>query len=174
MKKQIRQGTFETNSSSCHAIVIAKDDHFDIPEKISFDFGNYGWESYTYKSIEDRANYLYTCLGYMNQDEIEKYIKFIVETLKAHGVKNIFMQSFKYSPCPWRDELKFIITPRDGYVDHGDYASEFVQAVCSDEDRLLSYLFSGKSFVMTGNDNDDDAIPRINVDYDHEEYEKWN
>lgn len=173
MKKQIRQGTFETNSSSCHAIVIAKDDHFDIPETVSFDFGEYGWECDTYRSRKDRANYLYTCLGYMEQEDIEKYIKFIVKTLKAHGVKNIFMEGFKYSPCLWNDRFVFIIRPGDGYVDHGDETRKFVEAVCSDEDRLLRYLFSDKSFIMTGNDNDG-TTPHINVDYDHEEYEKWN
>ena len=53
------------------------------------------------------------------------------------------------------------------------YTREFVEAVCSDEDRLLRYLFSDKSFIMTGNDNDG-TTPHINVDYEHEEYEKWN
>lgn len=174
MKKQIRQGTFETNSSSCHAIAIAKDDHFDIPETLSFGFGEYGWKCDTYRSRQDRANYLYTCLGYMKQDDIEKYIKFIVETLKAHGVKYIYMKSFKYSPCLWSNPIYFYIHPGDSGVDHGDETRKFVEAVCSDEDRLLRYLFSDKSFIMTGNDNDDDSVPHINVDYDHEEYEKWN
>lgn len=173
MKKQIRQGTFETNSSSCHAIVIAKDDHFNIPEEISFDFGEYGWKCDTYTSRRDRANYLYTCLGYMEESDIKKYVKFIVKTLKSHGVKNIYMEDFKFSHYCWSNGFEFIIEPGDGYVDHGDEAREFVEEVCSDEDRLLRYLFSNKSFIMTGNDNDG-TTPHINVDYEHEEYEKWN
>lgn len=173
MKKQIRQGVWECNSSSCHAIAIAKDDNFNIPESVDFGFGEYGWECDTYRSRRDRANYLYTCLGYMNQDDIEKYVKFIVNTLSSHGVKNIHMEDFKYSPWLWGKEIEFCIKPGDGYVDHGNEAREFVEAVCSDEDRLLRYLFSDKSFIMTGNDNDE-TIPHINVDYDHEEYEKRN
>lgn len=173
MKKQIRQGVWECNSSSCHAIAIAKDDNFDIPEEISFGFGEYGWECDTYRSRKDRANYLYTCLGYMEESDVKKYVKFIIKTLKSHGVKDIYTEYFKFGPCRWNDENNFIIKPGDGYVDHGDETRKFVEAVCSDEDRLLRYLFSDKSFIMTGNDNDD-AIPHINVDYDHEEYEKWN
>lgn len=173
MKKQIRQGAFETNSSSCHAIAIAKDDYFDIPEEISFNFGEYGWECDTYRSRKDRANYLYTCLGYMGESDVKKYVKFIIKTLKSHGVKIRHMEDFKFGPCYWDDKTDFFIQPGNGYVDHGDEAREFVEAVCSDEDRLLRYLFSDKSFIMTGNDNDG-TTPHINVDYDHEEYDKWN
>lgn len=44
MKKQIRRGCFETNSSSTHAICIATDDVLNIPKDIHFGFDDFGWE----------------------------------------------------------------------------------------------------------------------------------
>ena len=37
----------------------------------------------------------------------------------------------------------------DGYIDHGDETNDLVDALCSDRDLLLSFLFSKKSFMMT-------------------------
>ena len=54
-----------------------------------------------------------------------------------------------------------------------DELEEFVDAVCSDEDMLMNYLFSDNSYVATGNDNDDNE-PVINVDYPHKEFYKYN
>ena len=60
-----------------------------------------------------------------------------------------------------------------GYVDHGGELNEFISDVCNDEDRLLRYLFSNESFIITGNDNDDEDVS-ICVNYPHEDYYKGN
>ena len=44
MKRQIRRGCFETNSSSTHAICIATEDVLNIPKNIHFGFDDFGWE----------------------------------------------------------------------------------------------------------------------------------
>lgn len=175
MKRQIRQSCFETNSSSTHAICIATEDVLDIPKSIHFGFDDFGWECDTHSSLRAKANYLYTCLPYVAEDynALIKYVTFIYNTLKSHGVEDITMDNFEIGVGTWGDIHFYIQPANDCYVDHGDSASKFVKAVCTDEDRLLRYLFSKKSYVETGNDNDEYDV-NIKVDYPHEEFYKGN
>ena len=173
MKRQIRQSCFETNSSSTHAICIATDGiRKQIPETINFYFGDYGWEWRTLTTISDRASYLYTCLMYMNLDEIEKCTTFILETLKKYGVKEINFENFEVNVSNFSGHI-WLTTKNDNYIDHGSDTIDFAKAVCSDEQLLLDYLFGEHSFIQTGNDNDDGDVD-IKVDYPHIEYYKWN
>jgi hypothetical protein len=177
MKRQIRQSCFETNSSSTHAICIATDTLYNIPKTVSFGFGDFGWRFDKLTSRQERANYLYTCLGYCNFSELKKYIEFISNTLYKNGVKDIDFESFKLGIYYWNNKTEIYFEPNDGYVDHGNETKEFVDAVCSNEKMLLDYLFSDKSFILTGNDNyddnDDDDVD-VHVDYPHEEFYKGN
>jgi hypothetical protein len=59
---KIRQGVFETNSSSTHSICIAKKAELNIPKHVYFDFGEFGWECDTLRSLSKKASYLYTGL----------------------------------------------------------------------------------------------------------------
>lgn len=176
MKKQIRQGVFETNSSSIHAIAIATDTKYPLPDIIEFRFGDFGWEFDKLTSRKERANYLYTCLAYVDKDKLKEYLQFISTTLKSHGI-SVYFEDFRLRPFTWYtdDKVEFYLEPaNDAYVDHGDEAREFVEAVCSDEKLLLDYLFSDKSYVLTGNDNDDRDVTIINEDYPHLEFYKGN
>ena len=174
MKRQIRQGVFECNSSSTHAIAIATDTEYSFPDKVEFGFGDFGWEFDVLASRRERANYLYTCLAYVRDiDRLKEYIRFIHRTLKKNGVETFF-EDFKLSVYGWNsDDVEFYIEPNDGYVDHGDETRAFVEAVCSDEKLLLDYLFSDKSYILTGNDNDG-IETEIHEDYPHREFYKWN
>lgn len=174
MKRQVRQSVFETNSSSTHAICIATETQYNIPKRIEFGFGNFGWGIDKLTSRGERANYLYTCIGYSESSEkIKEYIGFIIETLEKHGVEDIDFENFEYHVYIYNGKLFDYFTPMDGYVDHGEEARDFVEKVCSDEKLLLDYLFSDNSFILTGNDNDDIDVD-INVDYPHEEFYKGN
>ena len=178
MKRQIRRGCFETNSSSTHAICIATEDVYDIPYRISFGFGEFGWDFDKLSSRRERANYLYTCLVDLiddkNFDEFKTRLNFIISTLTKNGVKDIdfddYPQICLYS---YNGELHYYINPNDGYVDHSECALDFIDKVCSDEKMLLDYLFSDKSFILTGNDNSGTDV-EIHVNYPHEEFYKGN
>ncbi len=63
-KRQIRQGAFETNSSSTHSICIATETQYNIPTSIEFNFGDFGWEVNKLTSRKAKASYLYTCITY--------------------------------------------------------------------------------------------------------------
>lgn len=180
MKRQIRQSCFETNSSSTHAICIATDSVYDIPDYVSFGFGEFGWSFDKLSSRRERANYLYTCLVDLiddkNFDEFKTRLNFIISTLIKNGVKDIDFDDYPQI-CLYvyggDGELHYCIRPNDGYVDHSRCALDFINKVCSDEKMLLDYLFSDKSFILTGNDNSDDDVA-INVEYPHEEFYKGN
>lgn len=163
--KQIRKGVFETNSSSTHSICIAKDAELTIPKSLHFSFGEFGWECDTLYSISEKASYLYT--GLMANERKEDSDK-IIQLLKDKGIEVTTEEPIykKYT-----DGGEYI--GNGGYVDHSDEMSDFLNAVCEDESKLMSYLFSDLSFIITGNDNDYYDVD-INVTYAHDEFYKGN
>lgn len=149
MKRQIRQGVFETNSSSTHAICISKKNvtKEGIPTFVKFNHGEFGWEFDKYDSISERASYLYQAICELCWKDYKAkfvHINSLYSTLSKYGV-----------------ECEFDLQDKDddgweiGYIDHGDETREFVASVMHSEERLLRYLF-GDSVIITGNDNDDD------------------
>ena len=133
-----RHGVFETNSSSTHSICIPKTSELIFPEKVLFEFGEFGWEWEKLTSVSEKASYLYTGLkANQREDDIKKMVS-ILES------KNI--------------NVKLSENEDTGYVDHSGDLCEFLDAVMSDEDKLLNFLFSPLSHVLTGNDNDDQDL----------------
>ena len=180
MKKQIRKGVFETNSSSTHTMVIATnlpEGEPVLPEELRFRYGEFGWEHGELKTPKEKASYLYTALVYELYNEASlwnQYILFIANTLKENNVNAIFEGEIT-SEIRTNDSGTYIVyvTDPESYVDHGSEALEFVDAVCTDKELLINYLFSDKSFIITGNDNDEDPVI-LNLDYDHAEFFKGN
>lgn len=167
MTRQIRQGVFETNSSSTHSICIAKNAELTIPKSLHFEFGEYGWECDTLQSLGEKASYLYTGLIANNRKlDAEK----VFDILKSKGIEVTFEE-------PIYEESKYtagyFYADNAGYIDHSDELGTFLDDICESEDKLLQYLFSDLSFIITGNDNDEQDVD-INVDYAHDEYYKGN
>jgi hypothetical protein len=162
--KQIRQGVFETNSSSTHSICIAKDVKLSIPKNIHFSFGEFGWERDTLSSIQEKASYLYTGMMYINPQGMDK----IIETLQKNGVEVTREMPIMVT---YKSGIDYI--DNGGYVDHAGCLAPFLTAILESEERLLSFLFSDLSFIITGNDNDDCDVD-INVKYPYEEFYKGN
>ena len=147
MKKQIRKGVFETNSSSTHTICISKNhdvSQLKLPNSISFNHDEFGWECETYRSVRKKASYLYEAiLGTYRDDNAEEKLNRIRCMLKKHGIDCFFE--------PNSDDLF------DGYIDHVGEGQmpEWLENMINDDDVLLTYLF-GDAFVTTGNDDSDD------------------
>lgn len=183
MKRHVRNGVFETNSSSTHSICIATDlkrSDFRFPDKVTFRYGEFGWEVRRLDSMEAKASYLYTAIHHKLYESIDRWkecLTFIFETLKDNDIECSFEGFVKIEP--WvssydgYSKLYFSMNIEDGYIDHGDETNDLVDALCSDRDLLLSFLFSKKSFILTGNDNDDEDVD-INVDYEYQEFYKGN
>lgn len=163
--KQIRKGVFETNSSSTHSICIAKNVELTIAESLHFEFGEFGWEYDTLHSVRQKASYLYTGLiGNNRKEDADR----IIELLRDRGIE-VTAEEPTYKKYSSGD----MYVTNGGYVDHSYNLQDFLDAVCKDEDKLMNYLFSDLSYIITGNDNAEDDVD-INVTYDHDEYYKGN
>ena len=158
----IRLGQWETNSSSCHQIVINKGT-YKIPEKITIRTGEYGWEFNVYRDIESRMSYLVSVLmgGFSNkEEEFDRYYKMLKDFLYESGVKEVI------DPKPDKNGSDFWsmfnVHHYKGYVDHADWYLGRVTDIIEDREKLYDYLFSGKSYFYTDNDNRyEDEIPDI-------------
>ncbi len=136
-KSVIRNKVFETNSSSTHAICIAPTYKIPDIESVCFDWGEFGWECDVYDYMQARLNYLHEMiLSSRDKDKIKTYKEFLRNTLDKY---NITME--------WSDQK--------GYIDHGDETHELLELLMMNEKLLLRYLF-GNTYIITGNDNDDD------------------
>lgn len=154
MKKQTRLNVFETNSSSTHSICIAKNMTINIPKKIYITAGDFGWENSVLNSVNEKISYVYTYFAsYEKLDEFEK----IIDILKKHNIE-IEINDVNNKYC---------------YIDHAYDLSDFIDAILNNEEKLINFLFSPMSFIMTGNDNSEESVD-INVDYEHDEFYKGN
>lgn len=167
MKRQIRSSVFETNSSSTHSIAISKAPVIADGKSIHFGIGEYGWENGT----ANTANYLYTAILYVYGSEVaEEKIEHLKRILDKYDVSYQFEE-----PKYWTSPSGEYTCLDNGYVDHGSELTEFLEAVFSNEDLLMRYLF-GSSIVYTGNDNQDVRPSGCNIAdaeyYDWDE-KKW-
>lgn len=173
MNTKIRHGVFETNSSSTHSICIVKDAELIIPKSLHFDFGEFGWECDTLQSLGEKASYLYTGLIANNRKEDADKI---IQLLKDKGIE-VTAEEPIFTDKSYTDSdgklVEYTSGENIGYVDHSDEMTSFLNAVCEDEGKLMRYLFSDLSFIITGNDNDDEDVD-INVTYAHDGYFKGN
>lgn len=157
MKKQVRKNIFETNSSSTHSIVIGnngEDVYADLPKRLEFHGGEFGWEHRLYTDTQMKADYLFTSLIYT--DTPHEYVESIKATLAKWGIEATFEEIVekRYS----NGEVYYDFADRYCYVDHGGRNQDLVRELCSDEAKLMNYLFSSGSYVETSNDNDDYEI----------------
>ena len=146
MKIQIRKGTWETNSSSTHALVIKKEKPTEIPHFVHFGLDEFGWEHEKYNWEQVKCDYLHTIIFDMfyNRDKYEDYIKYkkkITKILKSYGVEKITWERPKKSTY--------------AYVDHVYQCEKWLNTVLENPDYLISWLFNDDSWLVTDNDNDD-------------------
>lgn len=144
---QYRKSLFETNSSSTHSIIIA-DNYLpsNLPTSIDFCIDEFGWARSCLNTIEEKAAYFYTaaCAIYCRDVKEE-----IIDLLAPFNIEC----EFSVPPC--FDHSSDWTWLRNGYLDHGDEAKPFVDYCLDNPYNLLSFVCSPESFVLTGNDNDD-------------------
>ena len=170
---KIRNGMFETNSSSTHTIIVT-DSKTEPGLFVDFSIGEFGWEFRKISSITEKASYLYTlACEQLGRDVYQD----LYEILIKYGVKCTCFVPAKFVKSSW-SEGEYL---DNGYVDHcyEDDAKDFVERMLHHEKALIKYLFSDESFVVTGNDNcDEDQYEwmqeQTDVDYPHKTYYKGN
>ena len=150
----IRHELFETNSSSIHAICIAKEnDDLVIPTDLTFTFGEFGWDKNFYYNVEDKASYFYTALYNSYDEDIRKNFEdiknHIYEVLFDAGCNCTFEKPKQSGWGGWLDI---------GYIDHQDEVDPLIHKLIKNDRMLFRFLFSPDSFVITGNDNSFDSM----------------
>lgn len=176
MKRIVRKGVFESNSSSTHAICIATEGKLCLQPSLHFELDEFGWEWNSLSFPEEKASYLFTAIVHTNEDDsrinlpINEWheIQWIKEVLERHEVEATF-QDPTWKKLEFSDGYYLGY----GYIDHGYELKDFLEDILSDEDMLMKYLFASGSYVQTGNDNSYASVD-IHVKYPHKEYYKWN
>jgi hypothetical protein len=135
MKKLIRKGVFETNSSSSHSISLAKEDKQFVLDTLYPDQhgvvrihgGQYGWEWFKHNDAETKASYV--AQSFANQsDKLELFAEVIKTQTGA-------------------DDVQFIGLD-DGYIDHDSYG-----VAPNSADDIRNFIFNKNSWLFGGNDN---------------------
>ena len=145
MKLSARNGVFETNSSSVHAIVINKQNLAENNGSIvSVTPGDYGWEYEEYRLPAQKLNYLWTAIV-DNKENLVSWKEYLKEALKLS------------------DGVVFIDEPEDtlsGSVDHAEELKDFLKEMRKNPDLLNKFIF-GDSYIVTGNDNVESSMPGV-------------
>lgn len=142
--RQVRNGVFETNSSSIHSIAIPKNCVNKI-SNIYFNIGEFGWSF----NEEDPADYLYTAIYETSNTlaELEDKLSRLKDILEYNNID----YSFQEVKC--EEHNGWLSLDDDGYIDHGFELKDFVNDLLNDGDKLIRFLSGG--LVFTGNDNSD-------------------
>ena len=150
---RIREGVFETNSSSSHDLTISRDGELNLTFSketlrngvFNASTGDYGWEWHRYYLPEGKINYLVTGLfARENIDEDQD-----MEELKESNPNFAML-------CDVVEKQTGVKLTVRAYEDsHIDHESSYEwQGAFENEETLRNFLFSPNSFVQTGNDND--------------------
>lgn len=162
---KIRKGTFETNSSSTHAICIPKEKFADnyLPNSLRYDkkenviicfhLDYFGWDWKTLYD-QDALNYLYTFMFcYLGDADFKDGIDKIKACLKKRDIKC----SFEKSKIKDRDYFIWDTTKKQIGIDQSSSLHIWYNDLIKDDAKLWSFICKGQ--VFTGNDNSDIRMP---------------
>ena len=162
----VRQGVFETNSSSTHAIIIAREGTKPMDD-VCFSIGEYGWELETYYGPDSKASYFYTLACECLQRDVADDI---TQLLAPYGIECRFVKkpvfvSYSDGSGQYLD---------NGYVDHCAEGLDLVEDCLKDASLLIDLIFNNESYIETGNDNDDEPVGCDHPSCKYDEYYKGN
>lgn len=146
---QIRQGVFETNSSSTHSITIGSSNYY-IPDitKLNIQTGEYGWEIDTYYGLNYKASYALTYAVDVNPIYVDMLRDVILD-----AIPNCIIT---YNGLEYDEFFDKVNNDKDyfwelGYIDHQSF--DDVEFIFNSYDNLYNFLFSNNSYFKTDNDN---------------------
>lgn len=135
MKKLIRKGVFETNSSSSHSIALATEDKEFVLDTIYpnqdgiviINGDEYGWEWFKHNDSETKASY--AAQSFANNDFQLDELKEVIK--EQTGATEVIFNGLN-----------------DGYIDHDSYG-----IVPTGKSELRNFIFNKNSWLFGGNDN---------------------
>ena len=179
--KTIRYGSFETNSSSTHAIVIpksAKEEDWDMGDSLDhkYDFGRE--ECRLVDHWDEKLAYTYMILKDFRKTKVTKDT--IIEfKKKVNKIYKEVEQIVKYKPYdgdPKPDDIFKYIDNHSWerpypYVDHcEDFDTNgFLDRILNDDEYLKKFLFNNGSYITVGGDEYRGYnIKTIGFEYDYD------
>lgn len=135
MKKLIRKGVFETNSSSSHSVSIADEDkEFVLDTIYPNQHGTiivrgdeYGWDWFKHNDAETKASY--AAQQFANDSDMLEKLEYVIK--EQTGAERVIFEGLD-----------------DGYVDH-----ESVGILPRTARELKNFIFNKNSWLFGGNDN---------------------
>lgn len=135
MKKLIRKGVFETNSSSSHSVSIAGEDKEFVLDTIypnqhgtiTIRGDEYGWDWFKHNDAETKASY--AAQQFANDSDMLEKLEYVIK--EQTGAERVIFEGLD-----------------DGYVDH-----ESVGILPRTARELKNFIFNKNSWLFGGNDN---------------------
>lgn len=186
--KTIRCGSFETNSSSTHAIIVpksVKEEDYSDYDSLDHDYGFGREECRLVDDWDEKLVYTYIMLDdnkpLISNDDMKKFedtIMAIWKELEFQATptpKDIFkyLKSGRTDGNITGDDDFYIIKDRYGnYVDHsGDIDEEFLRRLINDYEFVKRFIFNKKSYITIGGDEYRGYnIKTIGFEYDYDEH----
>ena len=151
MKRQVRYGVFETNSSSCHSISIR-----DLEPTLLIEFGEFGWGYEEYNDMLTKLKYILTMAA-----ETNIYWKTKEEFLETEDF--IKINDLIKTETPYRGGIEFNDSQFpgeqynriNGYIDHQSYEGyKNIQDFLDDYGvTLYDFIFNPEVVLIIDNDN---------------------
>lgn len=158
--RQFRNGLFETNSSSVHAICVSKKPLKleDYPNFVEINRGKFDRYRADFKTMNDRLSYLYEAI--LASPKKDEYFEKLEEFFSVNGIQWTY-PIHRWGTCGWIDH------------DMDEGLVVFLQSVMDDPDLLGRFLFSKYSMIQTADDGDASEVMREESD-GYEVFLKWN
>lgn len=162
MKKVIRNGVFESNSSSMHSVSVCGDgdlnEHYHPDGVIKIKLDEYGWEGDPLYDFYDKLSYAMLMVLYTEYPGFNYYDNdFIIdqeELEKLNGYKILLEAIRKHGDCE-----KIIIKKRNGFYHYGYIDHQSREDYGSLADFLANWNVDAERFLF-----DDDVVVHIDND----------
>lgn len=190
--KTIRYGSFETNSSSTHAIVVPKQvdsEKYDLYDSLDHDYAFGREESRLCDNWDEKLAYAYMLLKDNNVEELDTF---------KNQVREIWKELFNNTNCTPTPQDVFNYIDRRGeggdltgsdtflvlkerygnYVDHANGLdnTDFIERLKTDNEFIKRFIFNRDSYITVGGDEFRGYnIKTIGFEYDYENQDDfWN